>query len=156
MQAVGNWTKQVYQRFKDMCETGAEENHVTVYRADLNRQEGTREPEENNPQESAIDLEENDPQSDSDDDGNDSTISKSKTKSTKRELVVVNGPYSSYARYVFDCKHVVLIGGGIGITPYASILSSLMAQFRASRIVCKNCQCINYHSKGLVENRRLK
>ncbi|CAF4627326.1 unnamed protein product, partial [Rotaria sp. Silwood2] len=35
--------------------------------------------------------------------------------------------YLSCARYVFDCKHVVLIGGGIGITQYASILSSLMA-----------------------------
>ena len=69
---------------------------------------------------------------------------------------MINGPYSSCARYVFDCKHVVLIGGGIGITPYASILSSLMAQFRASRVVCKHCNGINYNNRGLVENRRLK
>ena len=55
------------------------------------------------------------------------------TSKSKREPVVINGPYSSCARYVFDCKHVGLVASGIGITPYASILSSLMAQFRASR-----------------------
>ena len=145
MQAVGNWTKQVYQRFKDMSETDAQENNIKVYRADLKNEEATCEIEENN-----------DDSKSQDEEGefeNENIVSKYKTK---RELVVVNGPYSSCARYVFDCKHVVLIGGGIGITPYASILSSLMAQFRASRIVCKHCQGINYHTKGLVENRRLK
>jgi NAD(P)H-flavin reductase len=148
MQAVGNWTKQVYQRFKDMSEADTQENNIKVYRADLKSEEATCELEENN-----------DDSNSQDEEGefeNENVVSKSKTKSTKREPVVVNGPYSSCARYVFDCKHVVLIGGGIGITPYASILSSLMAQFRASRIVCKHCQGINYHTKGLVENRRLK
>ncbi|CAF3253892.1 unnamed protein product [Rotaria sp. Silwood2] len=49
------------------------------------------------------------------------------TKPRKRELIFIKESYLSCARYVFDCKHVVLIGGGIGITQYASILSSLMA-----------------------------
>jgi hypothetical protein len=152
MQAVGNWTKQVYQRFKDMSESDAEENHVKVYRADLNPEQSTAELEENDQTHHSEDVD-----SDSNnDDENLNRVSISQTKSIKREPVFVNGPYSSCARYVFDCKHIVLIGGGIGITPYASILSSLMAQFRASRIVCKNCQTINYHRKGLVENRRLK
>jgi NAD(P)H-flavin reductase len=147
MQAVGNWTKRVYQRFKDMSEADAVENNVKVFRADLYPEQATAELEENHQTYNSEDVE-----SDSDDERNTSAVS----KSTKGELVVINGPYSSCARYVFDCKHVVLIGGGIGITPYASILSSLMAQFRASRIVCKHCQNINYHCKGLVENRRLK
>lgn len=154
MQAVGNWTKRVYQRFKDMSEADALENHVKVYRADLNPEQASAEFEENN---ETLNTHHTDTESsDNESEGNLSSMSKSKAKSIKRELVVVNGPYSSCARYIFDCKHVVLIGGGIGITPYASILSSLMAQFRASRVVCKNCQSINYHRRGLMENSRLK
>lgn len=53
------------------------------------------------------------------------------TGKTKKERIIVNGPYSSCARYVFDCEHVILICTGIGVTPYASILSSLMAQFQS-------------------------
>ncbi|CAF4042661.1 unnamed protein product [Adineta steineri] len=66
------------------------------------------------------------------------------------------GPYSSCTRCVFDYKHVVLIGGGIVITPYASILQGLMAQFRASHIVCKHCQGHNYNRRNILENRFLK
>ena len=71
-------------------------------------------------------------------------------------MIIINGPYSSCARYIFDSKHVVLICSGIGITPYASILSSLIAQFRASRIICKHCARINYNENGLWANHRLK
>jgi hypothetical protein len=134
-----------------MSVNDAEENNLKIYRADLNAEGPPAELEENNQAYHPVDAE-----SDTDDEGNVSRITKTRTKEMKRELVVINGPYSSCARYVFDCKHVVLIGGGIGITPYASILSSLMAQFRASRVVCKNCQSINYHRTDLVENRRLK
>jgi NADPH oxidase 5 len=131
-----------------MSEAENEESPIRVYRADLNRERNTGEQNGNNQSDAPHAV-------DSDSECG-STISRSRVKPDKREPIVVNGPYSSCARYVFDCKHVVLIGGGIGITPYASILSSLMAQFRASRMVCKHCQGINYHSKGLVENRRLK
>ncbi|CAF1196565.1 unnamed protein product [Adineta ricciae] len=144
IQAVGNWTKQVYQRFKEMSEDDARENHVKVYRADLH------------PEQSVADLQAINKDHCGDDDGSEVYAGKCRMKFKKREPVVINGPYSSCARYIFDCKHVVLIGGGIGITPYASILSSLMAQFRASRVVCKYCNGINYNSKGLVENHRLK
>ena len=134
MQAVGNWTKRVYQRFKDMSEVHGTDMPVRVYRADLQRE-----------QEISRDIR------------SDSSSERAMSDATaKKEPIVINGPYSSCARYIFDCKHVVLIGGGIGITPYASILSSLMAQFRASRTICNHCQGMNYHSKGLAEHRRLK
>ena len=73
-----------------------------------------------------------------------------------REVIIINGPYSSCARYIFDSKHVVLICSGIGVTPYASILSSLTAQFRAARMICNHCQRTNYNDNGLWANRRLK
>ena len=144
IQAAGNWTKRVYQRFKNMSEDNARENHVKVYRADIH------------PEESVADLQALEQNTFNDADEDESNVSKTRTKSEEREPIIINGPYSSCARYIFDCKHVVLIGGGIGITPYASILSSLMAQFRASRVVCKHCNGINYSSKGLIENRRLR
>ncbi|UJR09322.1 hypothetical protein I4U23_013565 [Adineta vaga] len=146
IQVVGNWTKQVYQRFHEMSANDANENQMKVYRADIH------------PEQSVADLQamNQDHCGDGDQDENESHLGRCCTKSRKREPVVINGPYSSCARYVFDCKHVVLIGGGIGITPYASILSSLMAQFRASRVICKHCNGINYNSKGLVENHRLR
>ncbi|CAF1400176.1 unnamed protein product [Adineta steineri] len=145
IQAVGNWTKQVYQRFKEISEDDSQENHVKVYRADIR------------PEESVADLQAMEADHGQDaDEQNEDNISEARIKSNKREPIIINGPYSSCARYIFDCKHVVLIGGGIGITPYSSILSSLMAQFRASRVICKHCNSINYNTKGLVENRRLK
>ncbi|CAF1318260.1 unnamed protein product, partial [Didymodactylos carnosus] len=56
----------------------------------------------------------------------------------------IDGPYSSCTRYIFDCEHCVLIGGGIGITPYVSVLESLMYQFRSQRMICSNCSHMNY------------
>ena len=72
------------------------------------------------------------------------------------EMIIMNGPFSSSARYIFDSKHVILICSGIGITPYASILSSLIAQFRASQMICKHCHRTNYNDNGLWTHQRLK
>ena len=83
-----------------------------------------------------------------------STISELSKKN--KEVIIIDGPYSSSARYIFDSKHVVLICSGIGITPYASILSSLIAQFRASRMICKHCHRTNYNDNGIWSNQRLK
>ncbi|CAF4424295.1 unnamed protein product, partial [Rotaria magnacalcarata] len=143
IQAVGNWTKQVYQHFKEMSEEQARENQIEIYRADLY------------PQKSSANLQ-NLEQNEIEDERIESVPTESNTRSRKREPIFIKGPYSSCARYVFDCKHVVLIGGGIGVTPYASILSSLMAQFRASSIICKHCNRTNYLSTGLMGNHRLQ
>lgn len=146
--ACGNWTKRVYQRFKEMSEESQEERHVKVHRADLhpitfNRTIDcettiTNDANEAHPNTSSI------------------TLTNNLDKKKLREQIFIKGPYSSCARYVFDCKHVVLIGGGIGITPYASILSSLMTHFRSSRVICRHCNGINYQCDGALTHRRLK
>jgi hypothetical protein len=143
IQASGDWTKRVYRRFKDMSDTESVENDLTIHRADLNVHQATV--QEKQERERIYREEE--------DDDNERIVPESRVR---KEVVIIKGPYSSCARCVFDCKHVVLIGGGIGITPYASILQSLMAQFRASRIVCKHCQGINYNRRSMIENRFLK
>jgi predicted ferric reductase len=130
IQAVGNWTKQVYKRFKHMSENN--EGHVKVYRGDLN------------PERAAVD------------ERNENNIDDVATASIKKEIVIIDGPYSSCTRQIFDCRHTVLICGGIGVTPYASILSSLMVQFRASRTVCQQHQDMNNDQGISLENCRIK
>uniref|UniRef100_A0A8C0IPA5 NADPH oxidase 5 n=1 Tax=Chelonoidis abingdonii TaxID=106734 RepID=A0A8C0IPA5_CHEAB len=38
----------------------------------------------------------------------------------------INGPYGTPTRRIFTSEHAVLVGAGIGITPFASILQSIM------------------------------
>lgn len=45
--------------------------------------------------------------------------------------VYLDGPYGSPASDIFDSKVPVLIGAGIGVTPFASILRSFLARRRA-------------------------
>lgn len=148
IQACGNWTKRVYQKFKEMSEEVQNEKHVKVYHADFQRVFSDRETANHNANEADHD--------EFDDDSTDSSPTNPNGKSKIREQVFIKGPFSSCARYIFDCKHVVLVGGGIGVTPYASILSSLMAQFRSSRLICKHCSGINYRFDGAMMDRKLK
>ncbi|CAF1105211.1 unnamed protein product [Rotaria sordida] len=71
------------------------------------------------------------------------------------ESIWIEGPYSSSTSYTFDCEHVVLIGAGIGITPYAGVLESLMYQFREQQNKCQHCHCINYDHEAIAR-RKLK
>ncbi|XP_015273978.1 PREDICTED: NADPH oxidase 5 [Gekko japonicus] len=43
----------------------------------------------------------------------------------------IDGPYGTPTRRIFTSEHAVLIGAGIGITPFASILQSIMYRYRA-------------------------
>jgi predicted ferric reductase/Ca2+-binding EF-hand superfamily protein len=57
------------------------------------------------------------------------------TSSKDRQLpVMLNGPYGTPSNRIFDSKVAVLIGAGIGVTPFASIIRSLVARHRAGEI----------------------
>ena len=47
-------------------------------------------------------------------------------KAGEETLVRIDGPYGSASRHIFDAPHAVAIAGGIGVTPFASILQSLL------------------------------
>ncbi|XP_026504349.1 NADPH oxidase 5 [Terrapene carolina triunguis] len=42
----------------------------------------------------------------------------------------IDGPYGTPTRRIFTSEHAVLVGAGIGITPFASILQSIMYRYR--------------------------
>ncbi|KAK8752060.1 hypothetical protein OTU49_011894, partial [Cherax quadricarinatus] len=41
---------------------------------------------------------------------------------------------------IFSVTHAVLVGAGIGVTPFASILQSVMMRYRAAKAPCPYCQ----------------
>lgn len=59
--------------------------------------------------------------------------------------VFFDGPYGSPSAHIFQAEHAVLIGAGIGVTPFASILQSIMIRYQNGRQVCPRC---NHHWTG--------
>ncbi|RDD42245.1 NADPH oxidase 5 [Trichoplax sp. H2] len=54
--------------------------------------------------------------------------------------VFIDGPYGTPSTHIFQADHAVLIGAGIGVTPFASILQSIIFRYRsAARQVCPQC-----------------
>ncbi|XP_068059467.1 NADPH oxidase 5 [Anomalospiza imberbis] len=51
----------------------------------------------------------------------------------------LDGPYGTPSRRIFTSEHAVLIGAGIGITPFASILQSIMFRYRRRKRSCPSC-----------------
>ncbi|CAF1117807.1 unnamed protein product [Rotaria sp. Silwood1] len=56
--------------------------------------------------------------------------------------VLIDGPYGAPSQHIFEAEHAVLIAAGIGITPFASILQSIMCRYRNRRHKCPNCEYI--------------
>ncbi|KGL98918.1 NADPH oxidase 5, partial [Charadrius vociferus] len=52
----------------------------------------------------------------------------------------IDGPYGTPTRRIFTSEHAVLIGAGIGITPFASILQSIMYRYRRRTQSCPSCR----------------
>ncbi|KFP07259.1 NADPH oxidase 5, partial [Calypte anna] len=51
----------------------------------------------------------------------------------------IDGPYGTPTRRIFSSEHAVLIGAGIGITPFASILQSIMYRYQRRKQNCPSC-----------------
>jgi predicted ferric reductase len=52
---------------------------------------------------------------------------------TKPMEVFVDGPYGSPSAHIFDARFAVFIGAGIGVTPFASILESVVLRANGGR-----------------------
>lgn len=51
----------------------------------------------------------------------------------------MDGPYGSPTTHIFSTQHAVLIATGIGVTPFASILQSIMFRYIKAKHVCPAC-----------------
>ncbi|KAM9070854.1 NADPH oxidase 5-like [Sarcophilus harrisii] len=65
----------------------------------------------------------------------------------------LDGPYGTPTRRIFASEHAVLIGAGIGITPFASILQSIMYRYQKRKQNCPNCHYSWYED---VKNDEMK
>jgi len=52
----------------------------------------------------------------------------------------LDGPYGTASGRIFDSEHAVLIAGGIGVTPFASILQSLWFHYVSAMKRCQKCE----------------
>ncbi|KAF7239581.1 NADPH oxidase 5 [Varanus komodoensis] len=53
----------------------------------------------------------------------------------------IDGPYGTCTRGIFTSEHAVLIGAGIGITPFASILQSVMCRYHMQKQASSSQDC---------------
>lgn len=53
--------------------------------------------------------------------------------------VFIDGPYGSPSSQILQAEHAVLIATGIGVTPFASILQSIVHHFQKKRQRCPKC-----------------
>uniref|UniRef100_A0A6G1SM82 NADPH oxidase 5 n=1 Tax=Aceria tosichella TaxID=561515 RepID=A0A6G1SM82_9ACAR len=61
------------------------------------------------------------------------------TKSMPNLTIFIDGPYGSPSGQIFRAEHAVLIATGIGVTPFASILQSIVHHYEKRRQKCPNC-----------------
>eukprot|EP00092_Neocalanus_flemingeri_P001546 GFUD01001648.1.p1 GENE.GFUD01001648.1~~GFUD01001648.1.p1 ORF type:complete len:1115 (+),score=222.73 GFUD01001648.1:61-3405(+) len=62
-----------------------------------------------------------------------------KTELEKPLEIYIDGPFGSPSSNIYRAEHAVLIGTGIGITPFASILQSIMHRYWDIKMSCPNC-----------------
>lgn len=53
--------------------------------------------------------------------------------------IFIDGPYGAPSSHIFRAQHAVLIATGIGVTPFASILQSIMHRYWKARHTCPRC-----------------
>lgn len=54
--------------------------------------------------------------------------------------IFIDGPYGSPSSQIFRAEHAVLIATGIGVTPFASILQSIVQHYEKRRQKCPSCE----------------
>lgn len=63
-----------------------------------------------------------------------------RAKLNKPLEIYIDGPFGSPSSNIYRAEHAVLIGTGIGITPFASILQSIMHRYWQVKKKCPKCE----------------
>ena len=61
------------------------------------------------------------------------------SKLSKPLEVFIDGPHGAPSSAIFAAEHAVLVATGIGVTPFASILQSIMHRYWESKNTCPQC-----------------
>ncbi|XP_072020826.1 uncharacterized protein [Amphiura filiformis] len=61
------------------------------------------------------------------------------TEDAESLRVYIDGPYGTPTRRVFQAEHAVLVATGIGITPFASVIQSILHRYRRCKTSCPRC-----------------
>ncbi|XP_059092829.1 NADPH oxidase 5-like isoform X2 [Tigriopus californicus] len=61
------------------------------------------------------------------------------SRARKPLCLYMNGPNGAPASSIFNAEHAILVATGIGVTPFASILQSIMFKYWESQNVCPRC-----------------
>ncbi|KAF6035942.1 NOX5 [Bugula neritina] len=69
--------------------------------------------------------------------------------------IYMDGPFSTPSHDILKTEHVILIAGGIGITPFASVISSVIEQLKQRSKMCP-CGCETRVYFGNTSNVSLK
>merc|ERR1712045_518948 len=58
-----------------------------------------------------------------------------------KDMMEVNfdGPFGAPATNIFRAEHAVLVATGIGVTPFSSILQSIIFRYKVASRVCPQC-----------------
>ncbi|OWA53363.1 NADPH oxidase 5 [Hypsibius exemplaris] len=70
--------------------------------------------------------------------------------------ILLDGPYGASTTALFDTEHAVLIGAGIGVTPFASVLGSVLAQYRQMTNAGKTATNKDGTTSMAINERKLK
>ncbi|KAL5249966.1 hypothetical protein ACHWQZ_G015892 [Mnemiopsis leidyi] len=74
----------------------------------------------------------------------------------KRDLeCYIDGPYGTPATEIFESEHAVLVAAGIGVTPFASILQTIVDKYNSSGCFCSECDHWNDHGTFNIKIKKL-
>lgn len=61
----------------------------------------------------------------------------------KKIPVRLDGPYAGSTTRAWSYPHCIFVAGGIGVTPFASLLQSIVRRFKSSMTKCSKCSHLN-------------
>ncbi|KAK7481433.1 hypothetical protein BaRGS_00027284, partial [Batillaria attramentaria] len=135
IRSAGHWTRMVYQYFEKLLEADSSPSDAENGRANGKASTRSKDSWKSHSTKSAFAFRRRNTKA--------KKIASSYRKRVKmlkvNVPVNVDGPYGTPSRHIFEAEHAVLIGSGIGVTPFASILQSIMYRLKAAEVECPQC-----------------
>ena len=68
----------------------------------------------------------------------------------------IEGPYSTPSRDILKSRHVILVAGGIGVTPFVSVLQSVLNMLKQTSEASAPCTCCDHKSGSRICRKQTK